>query len=169
MIIRIDTTSSTPVYAQIIDQIKRAIASGAIRSGDVLPSLRERKEDIPRILFGIARRVLPNPFPCWPIFSTELLYALQRHTWPGNVAELMGIAAELLAKFKGRALEISDLPERFKPRTGETPASTSLEEVETAHIQKVLQSVGGNKSRAAEILKITRKTLGQKMKRIGDS
>ena len=41
MIIRIDTTSSTPVYAQIIDQIKRAIASGAIRSGDVLPSLRE--------------------------------------------------------------------------------------------------------------------------------
>ncbi|MDO8586031.1 MAG: GntR family transcriptional regulator [Armatimonadota bacterium] len=41
MIIRIDTTSSTPVYAQIVDQIKRAIASGAIRSGDSLPSLRE--------------------------------------------------------------------------------------------------------------------------------
>jgi GntR family transcriptional regulator len=41
MIIRIDTTSSTPVYAQIVDQIKRAIASGAIKRGDSLPSLRE--------------------------------------------------------------------------------------------------------------------------------
>jgi GntR family transcriptional regulator len=41
MIIRIDTTSSTPVYAQIVDQIKRAMASGALRSGDPLPSLRE--------------------------------------------------------------------------------------------------------------------------------
>jgi GntR family transcriptional regulator len=41
MIIRIDTTSSIPVYAQIVDQIKRAIASGAIRLGESLPSLRE--------------------------------------------------------------------------------------------------------------------------------
>lgn len=41
MIIRIDTTSSTPVYAQIVHQIKRAMASGALRSGDPLPSLRE--------------------------------------------------------------------------------------------------------------------------------
>ena len=41
MIIRIDTTSSIPVYAQIVDQIKRAIASGALRNGESLPSLRE--------------------------------------------------------------------------------------------------------------------------------
>ena len=41
MILRIDTTSSIPVYAQIVEQIKRAIASGAIRAGDPLPSLRE--------------------------------------------------------------------------------------------------------------------------------
>jgi len=41
MIIRIDTTSSIPVYAQIVDQIKRAIASGALRHGEALPSLRE--------------------------------------------------------------------------------------------------------------------------------
>jgi GntR family transcriptional regulator len=41
MIIRIDTTSSIPVYAQIVDQIKRAIASGALRHGESLPSLRE--------------------------------------------------------------------------------------------------------------------------------
>jgi GntR family transcriptional regulator len=41
MIIKIDTTSSTPIYAQIVDQIKRAVASGALRNGDPLPSLRE--------------------------------------------------------------------------------------------------------------------------------
>ena len=41
MILRIDTTSSIPVYAQIVDQIKRAIASGTLRAGDPLPSLRE--------------------------------------------------------------------------------------------------------------------------------
>lgn len=41
MILRIDTTSSIPVYDQIVEQIKRAIASGALRPGDALPSLRE--------------------------------------------------------------------------------------------------------------------------------
>lgn len=41
MILRIDTTSSVPVYAQIVDQIKRAIASGTLKTGDTLPSLRE--------------------------------------------------------------------------------------------------------------------------------
>ena len=41
MIFRIDTTSSTPVYAQIVEQVKRAAATGALRSGDPLPSLRE--------------------------------------------------------------------------------------------------------------------------------
>jgi GntR family transcriptional regulator len=41
MIIKIDTTSSIPIYAQIVDQIKRAVASGALRDGDPLPSLRE--------------------------------------------------------------------------------------------------------------------------------
>lgn len=41
MILRIDTTSSVPVYAQIVEQVKRAIASGTLRSGDALPSLRD--------------------------------------------------------------------------------------------------------------------------------
>ena len=41
MILKIDTTSSIPIYAQIVDQIKRAIASGALKNGDPLPSLRE--------------------------------------------------------------------------------------------------------------------------------
>lgn len=41
MLIRLDTTSSTPIYAQIVEQIKRSIASGALRPGDSLPSLRE--------------------------------------------------------------------------------------------------------------------------------
>jgi GntR family transcriptional regulator len=41
MLIRIDTTSSTPVYAQIAEQIRRAVATGALRPGDALPSLRE--------------------------------------------------------------------------------------------------------------------------------
>ena len=41
MILRIDTTSSTPVYAQIVDQIKRAVATGTLKGGDTLPSLRE--------------------------------------------------------------------------------------------------------------------------------
>jgi GntR family transcriptional regulator len=41
MILRIDTTDSLPVYAQIVDQIKRAIASGSVKAGEALPSLRE--------------------------------------------------------------------------------------------------------------------------------
>jgi GntR family transcriptional regulator len=41
MILRIDTTSSVPVYEQIVEQVKRAVATGAIKPGDALPSLRE--------------------------------------------------------------------------------------------------------------------------------
>ena len=41
MILKIDTTTSVPVYAQIVDQVKRAIAAGSLRDGDTLPSLRE--------------------------------------------------------------------------------------------------------------------------------
>ena len=41
MILRIDTTSSIPVYAQIVEQMKRAIATGTLRSGDSVPSLRK--------------------------------------------------------------------------------------------------------------------------------
>jgi len=129
-----------------------------------MPPLRERKEDIPRFLLSSAMRVIPTPFPCWPIFTTELIDLLQRYDWPGNVSELMNTSAELLAKFKGRALEVTDLPGRFDRMTAEAAPTASLEEAETAHIRRVLQSVGGNKSRAAEILKITRKTLAQKLK-----
>ena len=131
-----------------------------------LPPLRERPGDIRRLLLSSAMSVLPSPPPCWPLFSNELLGFLESYDWPGNVSELLTAAAELFSGFRGRALEPADLPPRFTKliEAGAPARIGPLAEAETAHIRRVLESVGGNKSKAAEILGITRKTLAQKLK-----
>lgn len=139
------------------------VRSGFSRHMVVMPPLRGRKEDIRRLLLHCAMRVLENPLPCWPVFSEPLLRFLEDQPWPGNVGELMNVAGEMLAGFSGRPIEISDLPARFARQSEATPSLGPLAEAEAIHIRRVLESVGGNKSKAAEILGITRKTLHLKL------
>ncbi len=139
------------------------LRSGFSRHMVIMPPLRGRKEDIRRLLLHCAMRVLENPLPCWPVFSEPLLRFLEDQPWPGNVAELINVAGEMLAGFSGRPIEISDLPARFARRSEATPLLGPLAEAEAIHIRRVLESVGGNKSKAAEILGITRKTLHLKL------
>ncbi|HPI58545.1 MAG TPA: helix-turn-helix domain-containing protein, partial [Syntrophales bacterium] len=100
-----------------------------------------------------------------PVFSDEVVKNLMGYSWPGNIRELENLVQRLIVMTDGRKVDIPDLPSvmRFSATSGSVPFRPLAEE-EAAYIRRVLASVGGNKSRAAEILRIDRKTLRDKLK-----
>lgn len=131
-----------------------------------MPSLRERKDDIPLLVHFFLRKhgsELSNT----PKITDEAIEILLRHSWPGNVRELENIVQRSLIMGRG-TIDVKDLPEYLKvptPAYSEKSAHfKTLKEQEREYILKVLESVDQNKTRAAEILGIDRKTLGQKIK-----
>ena len=101
-----------------------------------------------------------------PHFTEEAIAALRRYNWPGNVRELQNVVQRILLMSEGGPIEAPDLPElmRFSGlRRG--GYERTLEEAEAEHIGEVMAAVQGNKSRAAEILGIDRKTLAARLKR----
>lgn len=131
-----------------------------------MPSLRERKEDIPLLVHFFLRKH-GSELSSMPKITDEAIDILQRHSWPGNVRELENIVQRSLIMGRG-TIDVKDLPEYLKvpmPAYSEkSPSFKTLKEQEREYILKVLDAVGQNKTRAAEILGIDRKTLGQKIK-----
>ena len=132
-----------------------------------IPPLREHKEDVPLLIrhFNVSfcremeRRHL--------IFSDRALKALVEYAWPGNVRELENVIQKLVATMDTESVDIADLPESMRfIISREKGRNKSLAQVESEHIKHVLESVDGNKTKAASILKIHRKTLREKLKRI---
>jgi len=84
--------------------------------------------------------------------------------WPGNVRELENLVYRLVILCEGGMIKATDLPDYMKfSLPCRTDLSRSLAQVEAEHIEAVLASVDGNKSRAANILGINRKTLHLKL------
>jgi two-component system response regulator HydG len=131
-----------------------------------IPPLREREEDILLLVKHFSRKFAKEFGKAVPRFSEEALRVLKNYDWPGNVRELENIIQRLIIMTEGDLIDIPDLPSlmRFSALRGMSPNQT-LAEVEAGHIRVVLASVDGNKTRAAEILGITRKTLREKLKR----
>ena len=141
----------------------------------VIPPLRERKEDIiPLAWFFLKTANLGNSEP-WEI-SEEAMVSLVSHDWPGNVRELKNTIRRACILASDPIIS-SDLLPFSPPRTSPpspvttgTPSRTSAQPlwvVERAHIQSVLEQMEGNKSKAARILEIDRKTLYTKLERYG--
>ena len=88
---------------------------------------------------------------------------LSRHSWPGNVRELENVLGNACMMTDSESIDIDDLPEYLRSRepsdTGIEPAVATLHEVEKSHTQRVLEGLGGNKVRAAELLGISRAKL----------
>ena len=100
-----------------------------------------------------------------PEFSENALRVLRRYDWPGNVRELENIIQRLVVMTDGDLIEIPDLPPLMRfSASRENGMDRTLAEVEAEYIRNVLAKVGGNKTRAAEILGIDRKTLREKLK-----
>lgn len=133
-----------------------------------VPPLRDRQEDIAGMVSHFAAKFAAELGKETPCFSDEVVRALMSYSWPGNVRELENLIQRIIVMADGQTVEISNLPSimRFSAFNGTTPYRT-LAEAESAYISKVLASVGGNKSRAAEILRIDRKTLREKLKNLG--
>jgi DNA-binding NtrC family response regulator len=133
-----------------------------------LPPLRERGDDIPLLARSYAARFAAELGREPPGFSDRALLALRGHSWPGNVRELQNLIHRLVVMTEGGEIDIPDLPApmRFSAHGEEAPRRT-LAEMEVDYIRRVVASVDGNRTRAAEILGIDRKTLREKLQRAG--
>jgi DNA-binding NtrC family response regulator len=132
-----------------------------------VPPLRERGEDVLLLARHFAEKYAAALGRPAPRFADAALAALLAYPWPGNVRELENLVQRLLVMHEGEVIQVADLPPgmRFSvPRPG--ALHRSLAQVEADHIRAVLQSVGENKTLAARILGIDRKTLREKLKHL---
>ncbi len=135
-----------------------------------IPPLRERKEDIPILLehfiqkFNrIYRRQVEGVEP-------EALEVLMSYPWPGNVRELENTVEGLYVLGLRRIIRVTDLPLHIRKRAdlGVAPTGAmSIRELEKETILRALKMAGGNKSKAAKILGISRNRLYRKLKAYG--
>ncbi|MFD7502130.1 sigma-54-dependent Fis family transcriptional regulator [Streptomyces sp. NPDC059850] len=131
----------------------------------VLPPLRERVEDIPVLLPGLAGRPSPGHPPL--SWSLDARRALEQHSWPGNVAELSQVVREVAEhRCATGPVRRGELP----PGLRVPPAARRLSGMERAERTAILEALrrhGGNKARAAESLGIGRATLYRKLRTLG--
>lgn len=132
-----------------------------------LPPLRERDDDVIILATHFARKYAEEMNKPPLHFSDKALEVLANYYWPGNVRELENTIQRLVVMTDDDSIEVHDLPPlmRFSAPT-DLRLNRSLAEVEAEYIKNVLASVDGNKTRAAEILQIDRKTLREKLKNI---
>jgi DNA-binding NtrC family response regulator len=130
-----------------------------------IPTLRERGDDIFLLTQYFAAKFAEELGKPLPRFSDKALKVLMNYHWPGNVRELENVIQRLVIMTEGDLIEVPDLPSLMHfSALRKTGLRRTLAEVESEYIRNVLASVHGNKTRAAEILGIDRKTLREKLK-----
>ncbi|HZH13054.1 MAG TPA: sigma-54 dependent transcriptional regulator [Archangium sp.] len=158
------------VVAATNKDLKARVAEGLFREDllyrlDVvhlhLPPLRERREDIPALVEYFA--ALHARGGVAPVVTAEVMTRLTAYDWPGNVRQLENVVARALALNVTGVLgpqdfpePIGDAPKKLSGLAGDMPSLAELSRRYAAH---VLQHVGGNKSEAARLLGVDRKTL----------
>ena len=136
-----------------------------------LPPLRARKDDIPLLADEFLRRMAAERGQTPWAIGTDAMAAIMAYDWPGNVRELENALERAATLTKVDEIAASALPARVTERripslVAERPsANPPLDVVERAYVTWVLQSVGGNKTRAAEVLGIDPSTLYRKLAR----
>jgi two-component system response regulator HydG len=142
-----------------------------------VPALRERDSDVLELAqFFLAQHAARSGKPILKL-SSEVAKKLLDYRWPGNVRELENCIARGIAFARYDELTIDDLPEkvrayeadRFVVSANDELELLTLDELERRYIRRVLTIVGGNKSRAAQILGLDRRTLYPKAERWSDS
>ena len=127
-----------------------------------IPPLRERRQDIPHLIRYFTEKFCQRERIPAPQFSQEALALLLSYEYPGNVRELQNLvegAVSLADAVVDLDLARSLLSE---PAQATTPEALDLDAAERRHISRVLKIAGGNKSRAARILGVDRRTLQRK-------
>jgi DNA-binding NtrC family response regulator len=130
--------------------------------------LRQRPEDVLPLAFYWLKEANARFGKNVLGFTGEAETLLAAYAWPGNVRELRNLVERLVLLCPGDRIEHTQFPSEYvlngeAPRGGLPPSAASLADMERAHILNVLASVDGNKTRAAEILGISRQTLRSKL------
>ncbi len=184
-VIPVGATEAVPVDVRIIAATNRDleedIRRGRFRSDLYyrlnvialhLPPLRERREDIPLLAQHFLERMAKGEGHPRTL-SEASMKTLMDYDWAGNVRELENALERANVVSSGKEIPVDALPERLreapKPRVvaDRLPPNPTMEVIEQAYIQWVLQAEGGNKSRAAEVLGIDPSTLYRKLNRYG--
>jgi len=132
--------------------------------------LRERGEDILLLARHYATKFTEELGKPPARLSDDALQVLRSYGWPGNVRELENVVQRLVLMTDGDLIEVPDLPTLMRfSALRKTGFTRTLAAVEGEYIRNVLASAGGNKTRAAEILGIDRKTLREKLKKVEKS
>ncbi len=132
-----------------------------------IPPLRERGDDILLLTHFFTNKFAEELGKPTPRFSDNALQTLKNYHWPGNVRELENVIQRLVVMTEEDLIEVPDLPSLMRfSALRDNSLHRTLAEVEFDYIQNVLASVDGNKTRAAEILGIDRKTLRDKLNRM---
>ena len=165
---------------------REAIKQGAFREdlyyrlnvfSFTMPPLRVRKGDIPLLAEAFVTEFAGKYDRAAKALGAEALETLARHSWPGNVRELRNCLERAVVGSTGPELTGALLPLDLPPLPEAAGASTSapsppplsLDEAERLHILRTLAALGSNKTRTAESLGISLKTLHNKLRRYRES
>jgi Nif-specific regulatory protein len=146
------------------------------------PPLRERVEDIPRLLNHFMHRMAENQGTPVPGIAPETVQLLQRYGWPGNVRELANAIERAVILCRGNMLLPSAFDDQLRdpggpvtlpasavanaeagPPSAAEPLPFDLDEIERRTIVRALEATGGNRTRAAKLLGISERTLRNKL------
>jgi two-component system response regulator HydG len=188
-VIRVGGEQVIPIDVRLIAATNRPLAplvqSGSFREdlyyrlnvvSLTLPPLRERQEDIPLLAQHFLSRFAKQNRKPVTGFTARAMDRLVRYSWPGNIRELMNAVERAVVLAQAETIDDADLalfpsaPGPSLDMSNPTPhlfPENRLAELEREAIVKTLAETGGNKSQAARVLGITRKTLQNKLKAFG--
>lgn len=180
-ITRVGETNPRPVDVRLVSatnvDLSQAVASGAFRQDLIyrintvevrLPPLRDRVGDLPLLAGHFLTRYAQQYDRPTRRLSPDALDALARYPWPGNVRELQHTIERAVVLGDGETLTASDLSfSASTPQPSAALPSLDLEDVEQAVIRKALSKHGGNISRAADELGLTRASLYRRIEKYG--
>ena len=146
-----------------------------------LPPLREHREDIPLLLEHFLKQAAADNGKAVTGITADALAVLNSYDWPGNIRELRNCVERMVVLARGTLLTVSDIPRELVDALAEdaegvsasAPASSAttasapvldIHENERTAIRQALEQARGNRTRAAEILGISRRTLQRKLK-----
>ncbi len=155
------------------ENLEKKIADGSFREDffyrinvikTEIPSLRERKEDIPLLIQHFLEKYSQETTKRVDHVSDQAIKLLKQYDWPGNVRELENAIERAVVLSKSRTLEIKDFS-FLQPPTAPFSRTRSLLEMEQEHILRILEECAWNVTKAAGVLDINRVTLHKKIKR----
>lgn len=133
-----------------------------------MPPLRERKEDIPLLIQHMIKLVSRDNEKDIESISPDAVQVLSRYDWPGNVRELRNAVERMVVMARGRKLTVRDIPEEIRQASERNPSDLhptglNLADKEKYTIIQALKQNGGNRTKAAVQLGISRRTLHRKL------